>query len=451
MRIIDMNDIAVGTVTEAEYRSQNGDLLISQGVTITDKHLEILRRRNIFQVYVKDSDEDEIHAILSKEYTLDEFHFDDEEPAKALDLPEFKNIKAGKDGLSQLMQSKKAAELDDTLSRGITPDKPAGLPLKQKAQEKNADERTVQYKSDVHQLYNDALKDVHYVLRTMADGHSVDGRQIRAIVERFVRLFITDKNILLNISGIKTTPDNFVYHHTLNVCLLAINIAASADYSEEQVVEIGMGALLHDLGMLLVPQHILTKEGKLDQDEWFEVQKHPILGLHLLESVTRLPVTVPYVAYQVHERENGKGYPKQRNGRLIHNFARIVQIADVYEALSSPRLYRTTYIPYKAMEMVIKMTRQGLLSGEYSRSFLIYASLFPVGSIVELSNKSIGKVVKANASSFAKPIVSVIVDEGGRRLRDDQIYLEDLKTSDLLIVKAHGFDYLSGFGVMDGF
>ncbi|MDD5675827.1 MAG: HD domain-containing protein [Chitinivibrionales bacterium] len=213
-----------------------------------------------------------------------------------------------------------------------------------------------------------------------------------------------------------------------------------------------MAALFHDVGMMLIPSEIRTKPGKLSIDEWYEVQKHPVLGLHLLEKVSNISDIVSLTAYQTHERENGKGYPKQRPSRFIHRFAKIVQIADVFEALSSPRSYRGAYIPYHAMEMIIKMSRQGLIPGDFVKSFLEYVSLFPVGSIVELSDHRLGKVVKANTTSLSKPTVSILVNEVGRTLAKDQIYQEDLsENTTVQIVKAYTASYLENIGIMDGF
>jgi HD-GYP domain-containing protein (c-di-GMP phosphodiesterase class II) len=239
------------------------------------------------------------------------------------------------------------------------------------------------------------------------------------------------------------------------VCLLSINIAAAMGYNEEQIQEIGTGALLHDIGMLLIPREIWQKEARLDESEWFEVMKHPMLGLHVLENVTRLPASVPLIAYQAHERINGRGYPKQRHSRLIHHYAQIVQIADVYEALASPRPYRGPYIPYKAMEMVVRMTRTGFFHNEKTRLFIEYASLFPVGSLVELTDGRIAKVIKANGSHYTKPQLSVLTDEHGTALPKDEIYQLDLVNGhddgEVGIVRAHPSDYVPRRGVMDGF
>jgi HD-GYP domain-containing protein (c-di-GMP phosphodiesterase class II) len=236
------------------------------------------------------------------------------------------------------------------------------------------------------------------------------------------------------------------------VCLLAINIAAAAKYSERQILEIGMGALLHDVGMLLIPEEIRFKKGRLSQEEWFEVQKHAILGLHLLEKVAQVSDPILYITYQTHERENGKGYPKQRSGRFIHSYAKVVQVADVYESLCSQRDYRPPFIPYRAMELLIKMSSRNLLAIEYVKAFLSYASLFPIGSVVELNDHRVARVVQANEKQQAKPVLSVIMDSQGNIIPQKKIYQVDLsKEPDFQIIRALEPSRFPQVGIMDGF
>jgi HD-GYP domain-containing protein (c-di-GMP phosphodiesterase class II) len=290
------------------------------------------------------------------------------------------------------------------------------------------------------------------VLNALADAQYMEETTIRSIVNLFIKTYLTDRSILLNIATIRPSDGDYLYHHVLNVCILAINIAAAAKYNEQQVCEIGMGALLHDVGMLLVPEEIRFKKGRLSKDEWFEVQKHSILGIHILEKISHLPESALLVTYQNHERGNGKGYPKQRSDRFIHPFAKIVQVADVYESLCSPRDYRPPYLPYRAMELLIKMSAKNLLSVEYVKAFMTYASLFPIGSIVELSNHSIGRVIQANEQHQTKPIVSVIIDPDGAFLNQEKIYQIDLfKEPSMQIIRAIEPSNLPSFDIMHGF
>jgi HD-GYP domain-containing protein (c-di-GMP phosphodiesterase class II) len=465
MKKIELSSLVPGTICEADLVTENGELLVSKGMTLSEKHIDIMRRRNIYDVFMKLGDEaEELHQILSRDFKeLEALQFDDPSHSvlispkkfaqpKALQLPQLRDIKAGQEGFKQLCASEKAKELDEAIKDGFFPDRPVGPALKMRATQIMVEQRSEEYKAEMKSSYSEALKSVKYVLTSLADNKLMDGTIIRTMVERFVKTWLTDRNLLLNITHTKQTDEDYLYHHSLNVCLLSINIAAAAGYSEKQILDIGVGATLHDVGMLLIPREIFLKKGRLTKDEWYEVQKHSVLGLHLLERIDKLPESAPYIAYQTHERENGQGYPKQRNSRFIHNYSKIVQIADVFESLSAPREYRTAYMPYRAMEILIKMSRKNLLANEYVKAFITYMSLFPVGSLIELSDHTIGKVVHANELHFTKPIVSIIADAKGNLLPKENIYQVDLcKNQAIQIIRAVESNHLPGLDIMHGF
>ncbi len=467
MKEIELSSIEAGSVSQHQYFSHNGELLISKDVTISQGHIDALKRRNIHKVYISESEDEEINRLMERDYEVkdlgdDEQEFDASEQAEekalpeatVLQSPELKKIEQGAKGFEQLSESSKIQDLDRELETACGSDKPVGKPLSDGASEIAPEDRSEEYKQNVSQSYENAAGEVENILTSLIKGESVDGKRIKKVVETFVELFLTDRNILLNISGSNSNAHAYLFSHTLNVSLLSINIAAAMGYNEEQVKEIGIGALLHDIGMLLIPSRIWDKNGKLTESEWFEVMKHPMLGLHVLENVTRLPSTTPLIAYQIHERINGKGYPKQRHSRLIHQFAQIVQLADMYEALSSRRPYRDAYMPYKAMEMIVRMTRAGLISNYKTVPFLTYASLFPVGSIVELNDGRIAKVIKANGTHFTKPQLSVLTDEHGTSFGPRDIYQLDLLETNgdgVTIARAHHMHYLKKHSLMDGF
>jgi len=447
MNPISLSDLQIGRLSEKEYYSVEGEMLIAKGVTFSQQHFDALQRRNIDIVYTMDDDEvdSELNKILNADFkSFSDLEIDDTLERNEADFcgglnnQELSGIQSGKDGLEQLLASKKVLDIDASLQQQSRSDVPVGIALKSRAAEKKTSERTDEYRFKMISSYEESVDRVKFVLTKLAQGESVSNENIRFVVNRFIDIYLNDKNMLLNLAAIKPKDTDYIFNHSLNVCILSINIAAAAGYSEQQVLEIGMGALLHDVGMLLIPKKVRMKKGRLEEAEWFDIQKHPMLGLHLLEKIDRLPSAVLFIAYQTHERENGKGYPKQRSSRLIHNFAKVVAVADIYEAFSSPRIYREGNIPYKAMETLIIMAKQGLLCGDYVKALLEYSSLFPVGSIVELNNGCFARVIKANGSSFAKPVVYVYVDAAGNRLPKDQAFEVDLsKNTSIQIVKAH--------------
>jgi HD-GYP domain-containing protein (c-di-GMP phosphodiesterase class II) len=465
MKKLELASLAPGTVVASDLYTESGELLVSRGVAISEKHLDVLKRRNIIDVFVKDQEEDEeIHRLLSKDFaSLGELHFDDPTlaaankpkvslPPKAFESLQLSKVKMGQEGLQQLLQSDKVQKFDEAAKAGAFSDRPIGPALKTRATQAPVGQRSDEYKSNMKTTYAEALRNIRFMLTSLADYVEIEGATIRTVVESFVKTWLADRSILLNILNTKSTEEEYLYHHSLNVCLLSVNIAASAGYSERQVIDIGIGAALHDVGMLLVPREIRLKKARLTTDEWYEVQKHSVLGLHILERVSRLPESASFIAYQTHERENGQGYPKQRNSRLIHRFSKIVQIADVFESLSSARPYRAAYIPYRAMETIVKMSQKNFLASEFVKPLVAYMSLFPVGSMVELNDHTIGKVVQANETHFTKPIVSILADSSGNLLPKDKILLIDLsKNESVQIVKAVESSRLPGLDIMHGF
>ncbi|MBN1603217.1 MAG: HD domain-containing protein [Chitinispirillaceae bacterium] len=448
-----------GQFVDNELYDKDGNIVLHKGVKITGDCLASLRQQNVSTLYLMDDFQDrELEKILSAEFKLfDNIDIDlpgpDTPPIPNI-IPQFltelKSVQAGKKGLMQLMESKKCETLDKITGQNITA-QPTGIPLKKNLRETQTGKREELAKIQFKTSYEEALVKTRSLLDNLASGILVSLGAIRHVTGQLIQTFLMDKDFLLNLSTIKTTEGDYVYNHSLNTSILSINIAASYGFNEQQVVEIGMGALLHDVGMLLIPSEIRFKKDRITEDEWYEIQKHPILGVHILERIDRLPPAVTIPAYQSHERENGKGYPKQRSTRLIHPYAKICAIADVFEALTAPRAYRNPNIPYKAMESVIKMTRQGLLSGEYVKALLEYTSLFPVGSLVELSNGLVAKVVQSNGTSFAKPKVCVLTEKNGNVLPEEKQYYEDLsKNTTIQIVRASPattaiIDLLRGF------
>jgi len=447
VKAINIDSLSPGQVTATEYFSSSGDLLIGKNVFLTERHLDILKRRNIFELYIRDKDT-ELKKLLDTEFDeVQRLPYGEEENLSGRLFPE---IKSGEEGYRQLLQNESASLLDNAFDLGQVSDIPSGPEMKASMKQHYLADRTEDYKKEVKLTYSEALKQVKIILNKLANGEKVDTGRVRAIIDLFIDTFLNDRNIILALSSCKPEKNDHIYYHTLNVCLIAMNIAAASGFNENQVIDIGVGALLHDVGMLLVPPKIRFKKGRLTNDEWYEVRKHPLTGLSMIERFMTVSDSVKFIAYQTHERENGKGYTKQRRGRFIHNYAKITQVADIFEALCSPRPYRKALVPYKGVEMLIKMSKQGLVSAEYVRSFLSYSSIFPIGSIVELCDGRVARVISAN-SKLDRPVVSVLQESNGSRLEKNKIYQVDLSIDrELQVVRSLPFDSVN-LDIMDGF
>ena len=443
----EISTLKIGSPAEYNYFSERNELLIGRGTIITDRLLHLLQRRNVFELYIHQVEEDEkkdflIRSLSSKksEYSSLYEDIEDNEPqSKGIAVPPGDNEKIVK-------------SLDQKLEKGIQTDSPEGIAYKTFANQIKVGERTAEYISVITDSYTQALEIVQSAINAILNGERDISSQLKSIIEKFTALFLSDKNILLNISSKKPDGVEHLYCHSLNVCILSINIAASYGYNKDQINEIGIGALLHDIGMFLIPPKIRHKNERFSKEEWYEIKKHPITGLHLLEKIHRLPESALYVAYQTHERQNATGYPKQRSNNHIHNFAKIVQVADIYEALSSPRPHRNAVLPFNSAENLVKMATLGLISKKVVKAFITYMSTYPIGSLVLLSNRCIAKVVDVNHGFLRKPVVSVLTNSIGAPLTKKNYYQIDLlKKKDIFIVKPLPQSAFSQINIMDGF
>jgi HD-GYP domain-containing protein (c-di-GMP phosphodiesterase class II) len=179
------------------------------------------------------------------------------------------------------------------------------------------------------------------------------------------------------------------------------------NYDDKRLLELGEGAILHDVGKILVREVVLKKPGKLTDDEYEEIKLHAKLGFETIHSCYSLSKNVAYIANTHHERMNGKGYPFGLVGDEIQEIARIVAIADVYDALVSDRIYRAKMFPGEVIDYIV-FRESGYFDEEIMKVFTKYLAVFPVGTHVLLSNNIRGIVVKDNPKTPYKPSVKVV-------------------------------------------
>ncbi len=214
--------------------------------------------------------------------------------------------------------------------------------------------------------------------------------------------------------GGKDIPDNLAAH-SVNVCIYALVLGKGVNYSRKQLIELGITAILHDIGMIFIPQEIVEKNGKLTASEIEKIRKHPYYTYKILQTLGEKYSWIAKVAYQEQEREGGQGYPSGLKGDEIHDYAKIIGVVDVYEALTHHRPQRKGYMPHEAVKLILG-TQKELFSNEVKRLLLIKLSCFPLGSYVKLNSKAICKVVEINEDSPLRPTVEILFDSQRRKL-----------------------------------
>jgi putative nucleotidyltransferase with HDIG domain len=199
--------------------------------------------------------------------------------------------------------------------------------------------------------------------------------------------------------------DDLVYVHSMNVTLICASFASWLNFPSDDMQKLMLAAMLHDIGKLQIPQEIIHKPTALTKEEYKIIQKHPSLGYELMKDIT-IDSRVLEAILMHHERCDGSGYPYQRLSKEIPPFAKIIAIADVYDAMTSNRIYRYGICPF---EVIRNFEDEGFqkYDATYLLPFLESLALAHINATVRLNNSLIGEVVMINRLSLSRPIVKV--------------------------------------------
>ena len=273
------------------------------------------------------------------------------------------------------------------------------------------------------QIRNETKLLIKQIMHNYKVGIELNASSVKKVVNTILDELLGTKDILVNLIDIKTV-DDYTFAHSVNVCVLSIITGINIGLNQLKLRDLGVGALLHDVGKTLIPQEILKKPSKLDNDEFEQIKKHTILGYELLKKNANISSTSAYIALAHHERFNGSGYPLSIAGEKIHLFARIVAIADVYDALTSDRVYRKKVSVHEVIEYINGLGTQHFDSVvvEY---FIQNIASYPVGTGVLLSNGYKGIVVEVSRNLPKRPIIRIVYDQEDNKVEKHEII--DLK------------------------
>ncbi len=231
------------------------------------------------------------------------------------------------------------------------------------------------------------------------------------VVAKILDDILNSDDIIVSLMDIKTC-DSYTYSHCVNVCILSIITGMKLNLSIEQLRELGVGALMHDIGKVMIPSQILLKKAALSNEEYDVIKEHSLHGYNILKKMPLITELSARVALEHHERFDGKGYPRGLKQEQIHIFSRIVAITDIFDALTSDRIYRNKISTNHAIEYLTVMAAPTLDSRVLS-CFTEFVPPYPVGTGVILNNGEKGVVVKLNKNYPTRPVVRLVINSDG--------------------------------------
>ncbi|MBI1310574.1 HD domain-containing protein [bacterium] len=384
-----------------------GVLLLAEGAVISSDFKRLLRNRGIDSVQIDQRDLSRItlNADLQSNQT---FSFDND--------------------LTQ--------RLDQIIDSGMMSVQNEGAAVKDGLVSRGTQAYDVGQRSRLSRQNSDSTAALSGVMKAALHGGSANGATMSKMAGSYLTEMQADVDSVLT-STFQQLDENEMSTQALQTSLLAMAIGVEMEFDAKNVRMLGLIGMVHDWGMMRVPKEIRESTNGLTPSEFYEIKKHPIYSLEMLEKATSMPGLVSLVSYQIHERPNGTGYPRGREGSAIHPFARIVAVADAYVALTTARPWKTPYMPYAAVECLLRDAQQRRVDSAAVRALLCVLSLFPIGSLVTLSDGSVARVMRRNGNAYNSPIVQRLQDSNGDQV--DPIAFEniiDLQKSELSVEQA---------------
>ncbi|GBF78291.1 metal-dependent phosphohydrolase [Paenibacillus sp. 598K] len=258
------------------------------------------------------------------------------------------------------------------------------------------------------------------------------GRTFRSVFGQIFQDLVGRKDILVSLTNIHVA-DAYLFQHSVNVAVLAGIMGIAKGYNRTQIEELGIGAMLFDVGMTKVPTEILNKKTRLTTEERQIMERHTTDGFELLRKQHDISLLSAHCALQHHERYNGSGYPRGLQRNEIHEYAQIVALADVYDAMTSPRSYRNRHTPSETIEFLFA-AGNSIFDLELIKLFCKHISIYPVATTVVLNTGQTGVISANNPLAVHRPTVRIVKEADGKA--PSSPYEIDLKDQlHVLIVK----------------
>jgi len=208
--------------------------------------------------------------------------------------------------------------------------------------------------------------------------------------------------------------------HTMDVTFTSLKIGKGMDYNIKMLLRLGLAAFLENVGMYKIPESILKSRGKLGQEEVKLIRKHPEFSREILGQMGEKYKWLADVAYQIHERYDGLGYPLGLKGDEISELASIIGLIDTYSAMIKNRPYRDKFVQTDSIKSIVGVNK-GQFPSKIVKVFLNQISLYPINSYIRLNNRSIGRVISTDKKQPLRPTIELLYDGSGNRLEKPQI------------------------------
>ncbi|HBB17902.1 MAG: hypothetical protein A3J94_11135 [Syntrophus sp. RIFOXYC2_FULL_54_9] len=287
-----------------------------------------------------------------------------------------------------------------------------------------------QLRRTIKKTYFNAVSLSKGVMDKIRTKETVSVKKTRRIVQSLVDFISEEEQFLLGMTAIKTY-DEYTYHHSVNVSILALALGQRLGLSKKELTELGIVAFFHDSGKVELPSELLNKSGAFTDEEFAMVKKHAAFGVKALlnlKDIDPLVIRSAIGAFEHHLNCDCSGYPRVKMSFALDIFSEIISIADRYDAMTSARVYRRKGLPPDTALTILLKDSGSKIGPVMLNFFIMMVGIFPIGTLVFLDSRELGLVCEGNPQFIDRPKVRIIANGDGLKKN----YLVDLseRTSD---------------------
>ncbi len=286
---------------------------------------------------------------------------------------------------------------------------------------------------ELYGRYADLVDRLSQLFEKIKRNEAVEPKNVDVLSQSLLQLVRDERDAAISAILGSESKGSDLARSGVNGSILSVVMGQMLKLPPYKLSYLATGALLHDTGMLRIPDSIVKKEGRLSEEESQKIRAHPLLSYRVITKELLYPDDVGLIGLQHHERWDGDGYPRRTSGTEIDPLARIVSVADAFEAMVSEKPYRNSMIGYAAMKALLSDNSRRF-DPEILKAFIKAMGVYPLGSTVLLNNAAIARVVETHPDAPLRPRIRLIVDEFGNRFDGDRGETVDLLSEKSLFI-----------------